>query len=72
VLDLSRALQVILYPIGNFLLFLLRTISLSGTTYSQHDAGHYLIHIITGFIINIVISITQPITDLLLIIIIIC
>ena len=69
--DLSRALQFLLCPIGNFLLFLLRTISLSGTTYLQYDAGHYLIHIITGFIICIIISITPTLTDIILIFVII-
>lgn len=34
----------------------------------QYDAGHYLIHIITGFIICIIISITPTITDLVLLI----
>ena len=63
-LDLSRALQFLLCPIGNLFLFLLRTISLSGTIYSQYDAGHYLIHIITGFIICIIISSTSTITGL--------
>lgn len=70
--DLSRALQFLLCSIGNLFLFLLRTISLSGTIYLQYDAGHYLIHIITGFIICIIISITPTITDLVLLFLIIC
>lgn len=70
--DLSRALQFLLCSIGNLFLFLLRTISLSGTIYLQYDAGHYLIHIITGFIIRIIISATPTITDLILLILTFC
>ncbi len=57
--DLPRALQFLLCPIEIFSyfyyvqsLYLVRFIC-------QYDAGHYLIHIITGFIICIAISITQ-------------
>lgn len=60
--DLSRALQFLLCSIGNFFLFLLRTISLSVRLIRNMMAGHYLIHIITGFIIGLIISVTSTVT----------
>jgi hypothetical protein len=57
--DLSRALQLLLYSIEIFSYFYYVQFRYQVRLICQYDAGHYLIHIITGFIICIISAITQ-------------
>jgi hypothetical protein len=57
--DLSRALQLLLYSIEIFSYFYYVQFRYLVRFIRQYDAGHYLIHIITGFIIYIISAIAQ-------------
>lgn len=71
--DLSRALQLLLYSYWkSFLIFIKNNFIIRYDLFANMMQDTTLIHIITGFIICIIISITQRLLDLILIILVIC